>query len=320
MNVTIGVDIGGTKVGGGVVDENGQVLDTQRRATPANSAQATLDAIVEVIEQLRKEQEGQGNTVEAIGLAAAGFVDEQRATVVHAPNVAGWAQEPLKQRMSERIDLPVVVENDANAAAWAEVVFGAAQGEQFVVCVTVGTGIGGGLVIGGQLVRGQWGFAAEFGHIEVVVGGQRCGCGKRGCWEQYASGNALVRIARLRAVEEREQAELLLSLGDGTPEGISGKDITEAARGGDPVALESFDEIGTWLGRGLADLSAVLDPGCFVIGGGVGEAGELLLEPARKAYRDNISAAAVRPLAPIKAAQLGNQAGIVGAAALARLR
>lgn len=320
MSVTIGVDIGGTKVAAGAVDTHGQLLQVQRRATPANSAQATLDAIIDVIETLTKAQAEQGTTVEAVGLAAAGFVDEKRATVVHAPNVAGWQQEPLRQRVSQRIPLPVVVENDANAAAWAEANYGAGRGQRFLACVTVGTGIGGGLVLDGQLMRGQWGFAAEFGHIEVVVDGHHCGCGKRGCWEQYASGSALVRLTRARAVEQREQAHQLLLLGDGTPEGITGQHVTQAARQADEVALASFTEVGTWLGRGLATLSAILDPGCFVIGGGVCEAGDLLLEPARRAYERNLSAASVRPLAPIVGATLGNEAGIVGAACLARVR
>lgn len=317
MSLTIGVDIGGTKIAAAAVDEQGQMLHTQRRDAPATSAAAMLDTIVEVIQGLLSQLD---QPVEAVGLAAPGPVDEHRCTVIHAPNVAGWTREPLGQRVAQRINLPVVVENDANAATWAEAVYGAGREQPFLACITVGTGIGGGLVLDGSLIRGRWGFAAEFGHLQVVVDGQPCGCGQRGCWEQYASGSALVRTARARAVQDREQATTLLQLGDGTPEGITGRHITTAAQQGDPVARASFDEIGTWLGRGMASLAAIFDPGCFVIGGGVCEAGDLLLEPARAAYATHLTAGSVRPLAPITLATLGNNAGIVGAAALARLR
>ncbi len=320
MSVTIGVDIGGTKVAGAVVDEQGQILHTQRRDAPATSPTAMVDTIVEVIQLLMHQQQAQGVGVEAVGLAAPAPVDEHRATVIHAPNVAGWTREPLRERVASRINVPVVVENDANAATWAEAVYGAGREQPFMACVTVGTGIGGGLVIDGRLVRGRWGFAAEFGHLQVVVEGQPCGCGQRGCWEQYASGSALVRTARARAVQDREQATVLLQLGDGTPEGITGLHITAAAQQGDPVARDSFTQLGTWLGRGLASLAAVIDPGCFVIGGGVCEAGDLLLEPTRAAYAQHLTAGSLRPHAPIVTATLGNHAGMVGAAALARLR
>ncbi len=313
MGLTIGVDIGGTKVAGGVVDEKGQVLARERRATPARSAPATQAAIVDVIRTLQKS-----HAVDAVGIGAAGFVDEKRATIVTAPNVAGWRNEPLKERLEAELDVPVVVENDANAATWAEAKFGAGRGEDFIVCATVGTGIGGGILLGGEIIRGRFGFGGEIGHIQMVPGGRRCGCGNRGCWEQYASGSALVREARERAAEDREDAEILLGLGDGTPEGITGKELTQAGQAGDPVARESFDEVGRWLGRGLADLAAVLDPGCFVIGGGVSEAGELLLAPARKSFAESVTGRGARTLAEIRQAELGNEAGIVGAADLAR--
>jgi glucokinase len=160
--------------------------------------------------------------------------------------------------------------------------------------------------------------AAEFGHIVKVPDGRLCGCGKRGCWEQYASGNALLREARELAAERRTEAEVLLSLGDGTPEGVKGKHVTEAARAGDPVALEAFETVGRWLGTGLADVASLLDPAMFVIGGGVSEAGDLLLAPTRAAFENSLVARQHRPLAAVVPAQLGNDAGLVGAADLAR--
>ena len=315
MSYTIGVDIGGTKVAAGVVDESGKVLAKVQRGTPARSADATRSAVIDLISELSKVHE-----VEAVGLAAAGFVDEARSRVLFAPNIPGWRDEPLRTLVERSVDLPVVVENDANAAAWGEARHGAGQGEDHLVCVTVGTGIGGGMVLSGRLYRGRYGVASEFGHIQVVPGGRACGCGNRGCWEQYASGSALVREARARAADDRMGASEMLSLGDGTPEGVTGPHVTAAAREGDPVALGALEEIGRWLGQGLADLAAVLDPGCFVIGGGVSEAGELLLSSARRGYVTGLTGSGSRPHASVRQALLGNEAGLVGAADLARNR
>jgi glucokinase len=214
----------------------------------------------------------------------------------------------------------VVVENDANAAAWGEFRFGAGSDETFLVCVTIGTGIGGGVIADGELFRGGFGVGAEIGHIQVVAQGRLCGCGQRGCWEQYASGNALVRDVRERAAEYRREAETLLLLGDGTPEGIKGEHVTEAARLGDPVATAAFEALGEWLGQGLADLAAVLDPETFVVGGGVSEAGDLFLRPMVEAFHQRLTGGDHRPVATVELAKLGNDAGLVGAADLARRR
>ena len=237
--------------------------------------------------------------------------------MLFAPNLA-WRDEPLKQRVEERLGREVVVENDANASAWAEARFGAARGYRDAMLVALGTGIGAAILIGGELYRGRWGIAGEPGHIRVVPDGRLCGCGNRGCWEQYCSGNALVAEAREFARRTPGAAIRLLQLGDGTPEGISGPVITQAATEGDPAALRCFQTIGSWLGQGLADLAAILDPACFVIGGGVSEAGDLLLDPARAAFERALTGRGHRPLAEIKVAQLGEDAGIVGAADLAR--
>ena len=315
MTLTIGVDIGGTKVAGGVVDDDGRILEQVRVSTPARDAGATTDAIVSVIESLC-----QGHEVEAVGLGIAGFVDATRSMVYFAPNLLGWREGLLRDAVEKRVGLPVVVENDANAAAWGEARFGAGREERFIVCVTLGTGVGGGIIADRRLFRGGFGVGAEIGHIQMVENGRHCGCGQRGCWEQYASGGALVRDARERAAEEREDAELLLGLGDGTPEGIAGRHVTEAAQLGDPVAIASFQQLGHWVGQGLADLAAVLDPECFVIGGGVSEAGGVLLEPTRTAFKQLLTGHGHRPLAQVVQAQLGNDAGLVGAADLARHR
>jgi len=302
VTLAIGVDVGGTKVAAGVVDEDGRIIAKLKRSTPAASPAQTEQAIADAVTELLAH-----HRVEAIGLGAAGF----------APNLA-WRDEPLKERVEERLDREVVVENDANASAWAEARFGAARGYRDVMLVALGTGIGAAIIIGGELYRGRWGIAGEPGHVRVVPDGRLCGCGNRGCWEQYCSGNALVAEAREFARRTPGGAIRLLQLGGGVPEGISGPVITQAASEGDPAALRCFQIVGGWLGQGLADLAAVLDPACFVIGGGVSGAGELLLDPARTAFERALTGRGHRPLAEIKVAELGEDAGIVGAADLAR--
>jgi glucokinase len=318
MSVTIGVDIGGTKIAGGLVDAAGAILARSRHETPARSSDGIVSTIVAVVGDLVADAERRGiGPVEGVGLGAAGLVEETRRIVRFAPNLA-WKEEPLGPAVEAGCGVPTVVENDANAAAWGEFRFGAGREATDLVMVTVGTGIGGGIVLRDHLVRGAYGMAGEFGHLVRVQDGRLCGCGKRGCWEQYASGNALLRKARELAADRRTEAALLLSLGDGTPEGVTGPHVTEAAHQGDPVALEAFRRIGTWLGTGLADIAALLDPGTFVIGGGVSDAGELLLGPARSAFESSLVAGEHRPRAHIVVARLGNDAGLIGAADLAR--
>ncbi len=314
MSLTIGVDIGGTKVAAGVVDPDGAIVASALRETPAGDQAETVEVISEVIAELRRSHE-----VTAIGVGAAAFIDAQRATVLFAPNLA-WRDVPLREMIEQRSGLPAVVENDANAAAWGEATFGVARDVDSMVLLTIGTGIGGGIVLDGKLYRGHNGMAAEIGHLTVVPDGRRCGCGNRGCWERYASGRALVREARDLADVSPEYARRLLELGDGDLDSITGPEVTQAAREGDPAALEAFEVIGMWLGRGLASLAAVLDPDMFVLGGGVSDAGELLRRPAEEAFRSRLTGRAYRELPQIALTGLGGQAGIVGAADLARRR
>jgi glucokinase len=311
---TIGVDIGGTKIAAGLVSENGQLVTRVRRETPATDVdrieEATADAVRELVSQ---------HEVEAVGIAAAGFVDASRSTIVFAPNLA-WRDEPLRADLERRIDLPVVVENDANAAAWGEFRHGAGRDVDDMVLLTVGTGLGGGIVVEGRLLRGHSGFAAELGHVRVVPDGHRCGCGNRGCWEQYASGRALVREARELASTDSPMAARLLELAGGKPKHIEGPHVTQAAEEGDPAAIELLADLGTWLGEGIASVVAALDPALIVVGGGVSAAGDLLLQPARAAFRRQLTARGYRPEAGIVRAELGNDAGMIGAADLARIR
>jgi glucokinase len=315
VTLTIGVDVGGTKVLGGVVTPDGEVLATVRRATPDGDARQTAVVIADVVAELLDGHPG----VEAVGVGAAGWIDAERSTVMFAPNVA-WRDEPLRDRIADKVGLPVVVENDANAAAWAEYRFGAARGVPDVLLITVGTGIGGGIIAGGELFRGAHGVAGEFGHVRVVPGGLPCGCGRRGCFEQYCSGRALVREARALAEAKPDQAAGLLALTGGDVDAIQGPQVTQAAAEGDPAAVEAFAVIGQWLGQGLSDLVAIWDPGLIVVGGGVAESGDLLLAPARRAYTSALGPRTTLPFAKISIAELGNSAGLIGAADLARLR
>ncbi|MGH3099141.1 MAG: ROK family glucokinase [Streptosporangiales bacterium] len=310
--LTIGIDIGGTKVAGGVVDADGMVLARARRDTPGRSPQATEDTIKEVVRELQGPYE-----IAAVGIGAAGFVDVSRSSVLFAPHLA-WRHEPVRAAMERRLALPVVVENDANAAAWAEWRFGAGIGESELLCVNLGTGIGGAIISGGLVQRGKFGVAGEFGHMMMVPGGHRCECGNRGCWEQYASGNALVREARELAASGSPVAQGLLERTGGEVSAITGPVVTVAAQEGDATAVELFEDVGRWLGIGLANLASAYDPSCFIIGGGVSEAGELLLKPARDSFHRSLPGRGFRPEPRIVRAELGNEAGLIGAADLAR--
>ena len=314
MVYSIGIDVGGTKVLGGVVDDHGKVVATARKDTPRQGGNSLTIAIADIAKELLDHF-----SVETVGVSAAGFVSSDRKTMLATPNIADWNGVNLDAELSELIGLRVVIENDANAAAWGEAKFGAGRNQDHMMMLTVGTGIGGGIVVNGSLYRGAFGIAAEFGHLRVVPEGHLCGCGARGCFEQYASGNALLRHAREAINASPEIARNLLSRGDGTVAGLTGQAITEAARAGDPVALAAFNTTGQWLGAGIASLSVLLDPSCVVIGGGVIDAGDILLAPTRESLQRNMPFAGKHPYPQIIAAELGNEAGLVGVADLARL-
>ncbi|MEQ4716412.1 ROK family glucokinase [Nonomuraea sp. B19D2] len=309
--LTIGVDIGGTKVAAGVVDDKGEIVEHALRPTAADRPDLVAETVADVVRELSA-----GRDIEAVGVGAAGFVDETRSIVRFAPNLA-WREEPLQKKISGLVGLPVVIENDANAMAWGESRFGAGRGQSHVVCITLGTGIGGGLVFDGALYRGRWGMGAELGHMQVLPGGRQCGCGNVGCWEQYASGQALVKDAREIAEARPEQAKILLGLAGGK---IEGEEVTKAARLGDEASLAAFASLADWLGQGMADLAGVLDPGCFIVGGGVSRAADLFIDRARQAFAERLTGRGHRPLAEIRLAELGASAGVVGAADLARRR
>ena len=313
MSLTVGVDVGGTKVLGGVVDASGKVLATSRRDTPREGGSELTRTIAAVALELMQK-----HSISAVGVSAAGFVSSDRKTMLATPNIADWNGVQLDVELTKLIGLPVVIENDANAAAWGEAKFGAGRNQAHMMMLTIGTGVGGGLVVNNELYRGAFGIAAEFGHLRVVPEGHLCGCGARGCFEQYASGSALRRHAREAISASPDLARNLLARGDGTIDGLTGQAITDAAREGDAVALAAFQTTAQYLGAGIASLAVLLDPACVVIGGGVIDAGEILLAPTREAMKRYMPFAGKHPYPEIVAAELGNEAGLVGVADLAR--
>ena len=308
----IGIDIGGTKIAGALVSERGEILAELRSPTPAGDPTAIVDAVADMIGELAS-----GEEVRAAGVAAAGFIDLEQSTVYYAPNI-NWRNEPFRARVAERVDLDITIDNDANAAGWAEFRFGVGRDVGDMLLLTVGTGLGGAIVVEDRLVRGAWGVASEVGHMRVVPDGHLCGCGQRGCWEQYASGSALVREARAVAASQPARAVRLLELAGGDPAAITGPMVTAAAHEGDALATALLAEVGRWVGAGSATVAALLDPELVVIGGGVADAGDLLLEPAHAAFLAHLSGRGFRPEARFALASAGNDAGIVGAADLAR--
>ena len=306
--------MGGTKVLGGVVTESGEILTTARRDTPREGGRALTQAIADVANELSREFQ-----VESIGVSAAGFISSDRQTILATPNIAGWNGVNLDKELTEILGKRIVLENDANAAAWGEFKFGAGRGRKDLMLLTLGTGVGGGLILDGALFRGAFGIGAELGHLRIVPDGHLCGCGMRGCLEQYASGSALLRHAREAISASPDIARNLLSRGDGTLDGLRGQHITEAAREGDPVALAAFNTLASYLGAGIASLCAVIDPSCIVLGGGVIDAGELFLGPTREAALRLIPFSGKHPYPEIVPAELGNSAGLVGVADLSRI-
>ncbi|WP_150306480.1 ROK family glucokinase [Planctomonas psychrotolerans] len=309
---SVGIDIGGTKIAGALVDDLGTILREDRQPTPAGSPDSIVDTVVAMVERLSV-----GEPVAAVGVAAAGFIDAAQSTVYYAPNI-NWRNEPFRDKLEARIPLPIIVENDANAAGWAEFRYGAGRLVSDMVMLTIGTGVGGAIVAGDRLFRGGFGAGAELGHMRVVPGGLPCGCGAHGCIEQYGSGRALLRIANELAdlggphggalAERRSEAGVL-----------TGADVSALIIAGDPGAIGALRQLGTSLGEACASLGAILDPQLFVFGGGVAQAGDLLLDPIREAYAAHLPARGYHPEPDFRIAELVNDAGVVGAADLARL-
>jgi glucokinase len=303
----VGVDVGGTKIAAGLVSPEGELLSEMRYPT-ANVREQLLSTIAEVIMEVKR-----GYEVGGVCLAVPGFILARENKVLSAANLEAIEGIPLKDEMGDRTGLPVTVENDANAAAWGEFRFGVGKDVDDLIFVTLGTGVGGGIISHGVLLRGARGMGGELGHITVQPAGPRCGCGNRGCLEALASGTAIERRAR-EVADERPHSALRRLATERAP---LGGDVLDLARKGDEAAIEVLRETGTWLGIGLATYINIFDPEVIAIGGGVSQAGDLVSEPARRELQLR-SHSPSRDLVEIRAATLGSEAGMVGAAALAR--
>jgi len=309
--LVVGIDVGGTKVLAVETDREGRVLRTARGETPGRLVDASL---VEDVLSAALAEVADGRPVSAVGLAAAGFVDAAGERVRFAPHLP-WRDDAVRARLADRWGTTVALDNDANCVARAEASYGAAQGVASALVVTLGTGIGGAIVLDGVVLRGHNGMAGEFGHMQVVPDGQPCECGRRGCWEQYCSGNELVRIVR---GELGRMPTILDELCDGDPARLTGPMVSLAAEQGDLLARRAFGSVGDWLGVGVANLVAAFDPEAVVVGGGVSAAGDRLLDPARSALTRALVGSGHRDVPPLVRARFGPEAGAVGAADLAR--
>jgi glucokinase len=309
VTATIGVDVGGSKSLGVLVDGRGSVVGEQRVPTP-RTADELLATIGDLVTSLRLGAPGC-----AVGVGVPGLVDAD-GVLRFAPNLPGVVEVPVRSALERRGMGPVVVGNDATGAAWAEFTLGSAAGARDVLMATIGTGIGGGLVLDGVLVRGHHGFAGEFGHMVVDPNGPRCPCGQRGCWERYASGSGLGWMAREAA--QAGEAARVVELAGGDPEAVRGEHVTVAAAEGDLQAMAVMDRFAWWLAVGFANLATILDPEVIVLGGGMAEAGAVLLEPAQRAFASLLEGGPHRPPVRLVAARLGERAGAIGAALLAR--
>ena len=310
-DLTIGIDIGGTKISAGVVDSSGNLIDSSKCSTPAEGGKELISSVINLIKEFNKKYE-----IKGIGISIAALISSDYGTIVGAPNIANLSKLNFANEIKEEFKLPIIIENDANAAMWAEFKFGSAKGLNPVMFFIIGTGVGGGLVIDGKLFKGANGIGAEFGHMCVVPNGLLCGCGSKGCIEQYASGGALIRYANEALLANPDKSEEVLSFGEGK---LSGTALTKAAKAGNELALAAFSKQADWLGLACASYSLIIDPQAIIIGGGVVDAGELFLAPVRAAMRKYMPFAESHVPPKIIAAKFGNDAGLIGAADLVRV-
>ncbi len=309
-DLTIGIDIGGTKISAGVVDSSGNLIDSSKCSTPAEGGKDLISSVVNLVKELNKKYE-----IKGIGISIAALISSDYGTIVGAPNIANLSKLNFANEIKEEFKLPIIIENDANSAMWAEFKFGSAKGLNPVMFFIIGTGVGGGLVIDGKLFKGANGIGAEFGHMCVVPNGLLCGCGAKGCIEQYASGGALIRYANEALLANPDKSEEVLSFREGK---LSGTALTKAAKAGNELALAAFSKQADWLGLACASYSLIIDPQAIIIGGGVVDAGELFLAPVRAAMRKYMPFAESHVPPKIIAAKFGNDAGLIGAADLVR--
>ncbi len=310
MAYRIGVDLGGTKILIALARESGEILQSQKIPTRAGRGPETI--LGDLIAGISSYFPISCREVEGIGLCMAGYYDRQKGLIADSPNLPGWDDYPIRHKLGDLVNLPVIVENDANAAAWGEYVCGAGRGKRNLLLVTLGTGIGGALIVDGKLAHGAKGFAGEIGHIPILPRvGPLCGCGNRGCLETLASGTAIAREGR--ALLKTGQPTLLRDMADEFS--LQTIDVFEAARQGDRRCLEIIDLAARYLGQGLAAAVNLFNPEVIIIGGGMASVGEIFFSPLRQYLFQML----IKPSAEtvtIVTAQLGEAAGVQGVLAL----
>ncbi len=312
----IGVDVGGTKVAAGLVNAAGEITFQTRTPMVSNDAAAGLAAVVLAIDSVRAESNSHSNLIAGIGICAPGPLDPRTGIVINPPNLPGWRNFPLAAEISKAYCLPVRVDNDGNAAALAEALWGAGRGYRNVFCATIGTGIGTGIVFDGRIYHGRTGAAAEGGHNTIDYHGPRCGCGKLGCIEILASGPAIARRASEKIAKEG-QASAILDLAGGRVERITSEMVGRAYAAGDRLAKEVLEETAALLTVWLGNIVDLLEPDVMIIGGGAGA----MLRPFFGEIEDRLPTWCVNSHCqeiPLLAAHYGADAGIAGGAALCR--
>jgi glucokinase len=309
----VGIDIGGTKIAGALVDDQGLVIRELKVPSPIDDADQMIGAISSLVDELTA-----GQQIAGVGVAAAGFMSSDREIMYHSPNISAWRNEPLKKRLEDMLGKPVMLENDANAAGWAEFRFGAGSNSESMIMITIGTGVGGAIISDGVLLKGGFGIGGELGHVVLIPGGQSCGCGQKGCVEAYCSGTALLKSAQALARSGETKGSRLKDLEAITGE-LSGEQVYQAILEEDIGANSLIADLGHKLGTAIGTIYVpILDPQLVVIGGGVSVLGEKLLIPIRSAFSDSMPAKGYRPELKIVGATFLNQAGLIGAADLAR--
>lgn len=314
----IGIDLGGTKIGTALIDSEGNVIAYDYRETRAEAGrEAVVERMLAGARQVIAEAEATPSQVAAVGVGAPGPLNVTKGVVVAPPNLPGWERVPLKQLIEEGLGIATFLENDANAAALGEHRFGAGRGVEHMIYVTVSTGIGGGLILDGELYHGDSGMAGEIGHITILPYGPLCGCGNRGCLEALASGTAIARQARERVAHGVPTR--IADLAGGDPERITAKLVADAADQGDVEAQEILDEAMYYLGIGMANLVNLFNPQMIVIGGGLANLGEPLFESVQRAIDRRAFRTQAQAVRVVRAA-LGDKVGVLGAAAVALAR
>ena len=308
----IGVDLGGTNIAVGIVNKDGQIV--KKTSTPTK-AERTFDLIVAdmavCVDALLKETGISVNEIASIGIGSPGCLDTENGKLIFAGNFAHGTNVDLRGEMQKHYSLPVYIGNDANVAALGEVASGSARGVKNAIMITLGTGVGGGIIIDGKIYEGQYSAAGELGHIVLCHGGEQCSCGRKGCWEAYASVTALIRQTKA-AMKAHPESLMNRIVGDS----VSGRTAFDAARKGDPAGKEVVRQYAEYIAEGLVDMVNIFRPEVLIMGGGICKEGDFLLDPVRRYLNAGVFGKGLLPEPKLVVASLGNDAGLIGAALL----